>query len=123
MPDPISKNGYHTSIKSSNGSYHVGMTKAQAQKAQSYQAKMGIDFKDLDKDGDGVLSQKEILKGRVKAAERDIICSAGFGAIAIGGTVTVGMVGVPLTGGASAVAAGSLIANSLCSGVCRRCSE
>ena len=71
---------FSQTVTSKNGTYHVGMTRAEAQKAKSYQAKMGIDFKDLDKDGNGELDQKEILEGRVKAAKRD-----GYALQALGG--------------------------------------
>lgn len=42
------------------------MTKKQAEQTGSYKNFMGMDFKDIDKDGNGVLSQDEILEARVK---------------------------------------------------------
>ena len=65
------KQQYNTSLESKNGTYTVGMTRAQAEKNDSYKAMFGIDYKDLDKDQNGILSQEEILQGRVEAAKRD----------------------------------------------------
>lgn len=107
------KQQYNTSLESKNGTYTVGMTRAQAEKNDSYKAMFGIDYKDLDKDQNGILSQEEILQGRVEAAKRDrnelyataavvgtagtvagiieTVASFGFGAIAGGVTMGAGL--------------------------------
>lgn len=59
------------SVSTSNGTYYLGMTKAQAEKQEIYSCFMGIDFKDLDTDKNGTLDQKEILQGMKKQAGRD----------------------------------------------------
>ena len=79
-------NYYTNSVVTSNGTYNVGMTKADAERNNSYKCFCGIDFKDLDKDQNNVLSLQEILEGQVKATKRDLFRKGAFGgAIAVGG--------------------------------------
>ena len=59
------------SVTTSNGSYFVGMTKKEAEQKKIYSCFAGIDFKDLDKNNDGILSQKEILEGVKKQSGRE----------------------------------------------------
>ena len=75
------------SVSTSNGTYYVGMTKAQAEKQKIYSCFIGVDFKDLDTDKNGTLDQKEILQGIKKQAGRDkwqsgisstLLCGAGL---------------------------------------------
>ena len=96
--------GFSQDVTSKNGTYYVGMTKNQAQKSKIYQAKIGIDFKDLDKDGNGKLSQEEILQGRVKAAKRDAF-GAGFVGLGAYTTAAVGLIATPGSGGATTLLA------------------
>ncbi len=97
---------WSSAVKTSNGTYTVGMTRKQAEQTNSYKNFMGMDFKDIDKDGNGVLSQEEILEARVKAAKRDVAIDAGIGGLvaAQGAAVaTASAFGVPLTAGTSTV--------------------
>lgn len=72
MTEPI-KNGYHTTVTTKNGTYHVGMTRAQAQKNNNYNKIFGRDFSDIDFDNNGILSQEEILTERVdKEMQNDL---------------------------------------------------
>ena len=116
MPDPV-KNGYHTTVTSKNGTYSVGMTKSQAKANDSYSAWVGIDYKDLDKDGNGVLSQREILEGRVKIADRVAAgyTTAGNIATAMGVVVSVGSYGslAPVAACTSGYAAGVMYGNAI----------
>lgn len=47
-------------IKSDNRYFYAGMTKAEAEKKDIYSCFMGLDFKDLDTNKDGVLQEGEI---------------------------------------------------------------
>ena len=108
---------YNTSLKSKNGTYTVGMTRAQAQKDGSYKAMFGIDYNDLDKDKNGILSQEEILQGRVESAKRDrnmhyavaaMVGTAGVIGCAAETVSTFGLglgAGIATAGGCSVVAA------------------
>lgn len=94
-------NGFHTTVTTSNGTYKVGMTRKQAEASGSYKKFTGLDFKDLDTDNDGVLSQKEILEGRYNSAVRKQNQKRNAG-LAIGFASTLA---IPFTGGLSAAAA------------------
>lgn len=98
MKDPINSRGYHTTVSTSNGNYYVGMTRSKAEQNDSYSAKIGIDFKDLDTNNDEVLSQKEILEGRVSAAKRDgaAYIASGLTTTIAGGIVSIGTFGLGL---------------------------
>lgn len=106
---------YSTSVESKNGTYTVGMTCAQAQKNDSYKAKVGIDFRDLDKDENGVLSQEEILQGRVESAWRNrnqlyaIGLGIATGSIALGVVESVATAGLGSAFGLSIAATGTAV--------------
>ncbi len=114
---------YNTNVESKNGTYTVGMTRKQAEKNGSYKAKIGIDFNDLDKDKNGILSQKEILEGRVKSAKRGRnMCYAAGGMSAVAGclggiTETVCTGGLGFVPGLAMMGAGTTIgANTIAIG-------
>ena len=67
--------GYISEVRTSNGTYYVGMTKQQAKEQSIFDCKIGIDFKDLDTDNSGDLDQREILVGAKNQAERNGILS------------------------------------------------
>jgi len=91
-------NGFHSAVTTSNGNYTVGMTREQAEKKKLYKCFTGLDFKDLDKNKDGVLSQKEILEGRVESVVRKQNQKI-YGGYAIS---TLSFLALPFTGGVSA---------------------
>ena len=99
-----------TSVTTSNGTYTVGMTRTEAEQNGSYKAKIGIDFKDLDTNRDGVLDEREILVGAKNQAKRNMggdiigaVCSAAATVSATVGSVfsagaTVGIAAAGVTG-------------------------
>ena len=101
---PIKPRQWSSNVTTSNGTYSVGMTKKQAEEADSYKALWGLDFTDIDKNGDDVLSQLEILEARVEVAKRDGYVErvkTAFG-ITTGGILAVGgTVAIPFTEGLS----------------------
>ena len=63
---------YNTSLKSKNGTYTVGMTRAQAQKDGRCRPKKitwVIHYGDIDKDNNGILSQEEFHQARLDSAK------------------------------------------------------
>lgn len=101
---PIKPRQWSSNVTTSNGTYSVGMTKKQAEEADSYKALWGLDFADIDKNGDDVLSQLEILEARVEVAKRDGYVErvkTAFG-ITTGGVLAVGgSAAIPFTEGFS----------------------
>lgn len=101
---PIKPRQWSSNVTTSNGTYSVGMTKKQAEEADSYKALWGLDFADIDKNGDDVLSQLEILEARVEVAKRDRNVESvktAFG-ITTGSILAVGgSVAIPFTEGGS----------------------
>ena len=71
-----------------NGNFHVGMTADEAKEKNLFKTKLGRDFTDIDKNGDGILSADEIIKEREKECKSYKNNSAyGFGsAITLAGT-------------------------------------
>lgn len=57
-------------ITTISGRFYAGMTKAQAQKNGTYQKTVGMDFRDIDTNKDGRLSDKEICDARDKEVAR-----------------------------------------------------
>lgn len=55
-------------LSDSSGKFYVGMTKKEAEKKGIFSWKIGTDFRDIDTNKDGVLSEKEILKHRDEAS-------------------------------------------------------
>ena len=68
--------GYISEVRTSNGTYYVGMTKQQAQQQNIFECKIGIDFKDLDTDNSGDLDQREILVGAINQYTRNSVFDA-----------------------------------------------
>lgn len=59
--------GKQQKISTSDGKYYAGMTKADAEKKGNYSIwHKNQDFKSIDKDNNGVLSDREILAARAK---------------------------------------------------------
>ena len=105
-----------TSVTTSNGTYTVGMTRTEAEQNGSYKAKIGIDFKDLDTNGDGVLDKREILVGAKNQAKRDMntygamaACGAVITGISAGGSVFSAGTTLALTGVSAAATGGFLV--------------
>jgi hypothetical protein len=81
-----------------SGKFYVGMTRKEAQAKDLYKSTFSRDFTDIDKDGNGVLDEREICD------ERDLECSRKKvdGAIATIGTTLAGIftiASVPVTAG------------------------
>ena len=75
-------------LQTISGKFHVGMTAKQAKEKDLYKSVFSRDFTDIDTDGNGILSGKEIC------AERDRECksrkiSSGLGMVA--GTLQTGL--------------------------------
>ena len=58
------------SVSTSNGTYYVGMTKAQAEKQKIYSCFIGVDFKDLDTDNIG--SKRNIARYKEASRSRQV---------------------------------------------------
>lgn len=98
-----------TSLTTVSGKFYVGMTRQDAQSKNLYNSTFSRAFTDIDKDGNGVLSEREICD------ERDLECSRGKirGAIsAVAGftTALVAAAGAPLSAGLSLGEAGIAVA-------------
>lgn len=68
MSYPINK-----SYTTPNGDFYVGMTRKEAETKGIYKKTIGIDFYDIDKDHNGVLSKKEISEACDKYRARNLV--------------------------------------------------
>jgi hypothetical protein len=89
-----------TPLTTVSGKFYVGMTQKMARDKDLYKSKFSRDFTDIDKDGNGILDEREICN------ERDLECSRGKvgGEISMmANTAAVGfsLMTAPLTAGGS----------------------
>lgn len=91
------------SVTTSNGSYFVGMTKKEAEQKKIYSCFAGIDFKDLDKNNDGILSQKEILEGVKKQSGREKWSNRLWGIFGAGVATAGAIAELPSVGAATGI--------------------
>ena len=93
-------------ITTISGKYYAGMTKAEAQRKDSYKKFVGMDFRDIDKNNDGVLSDAEICDARDKevkrARTRKAVEDVSFGVMAGAGVIAATGVGTLLSAGVGA---------------------
>lgn len=97
-------------ITTISGKYYAGMKKTEAQRHDCYKKKLGMDFKDIDKNKDGILSPAEICDARDNEVQRINKARATFG---IGATMAAAGTAACFTGvgagfGALLSAAGGL---------------
>ncbi|MCM1009417.1 MAG: hypothetical protein NC390_00880 [Fusobacterium sp.] len=97
-------------ITTISGKYYAGMKKPEAERHDCYSKKIGIDFKDIDKNKDGILSPAEICDARDQEVKRINTARAAFGtgATMAGAGLTVCATGIGAGFGALLSAAGGL---------------
>ena len=71
-----------TLIHNCNGRFHVGMTLEEAKARGVDKCTFRRDFRNLDKNRDGVLSVNEVMNERKRDANIDLLSAIGFGACA-----------------------------------------
>lgn len=104
-------------IHTCDDKFHTGMTADQAKKAGTFDSKAwyesGYGFEDIDKNKDGVLSDKEICDQRDKEVKKEKVFGYAGGAIGAVSSVAGVATGVATFGAGTPVGAGFLVNGTL----------